>query len=79
MLCAAGILASCNQGRSTSLQRDEQGKIVVDTMPSAAYLSPEESMERIYLQPGYRLELVASEPMIHEPVAIAWTEMDGCS
>jgi len=72
MLCAAGILASCNQGGGTSLQRDEQGKIVVDTMPSAAYLSPKESMERIYLQPGYRLELVASEPMIHQPVAIAW-------
>ncbi|SEK30222.1 DUF7133 domain-containing protein [Parapedobacter koreensis] len=64
-------LSSCHR-RGGTLQRDEYGRIIVDTVPSGAYLSPEESMERIYLQPGYRLELVASEPMIHEPVAIAW-------
>src|SRR3546814_16500017 len=33
---------------------------------------PEESMKTIYLPQGYHLELVASEPMISEPVAIAW-------
>jgi len=53
-------------------KRDAPGRIIVDTNPSPAYLSPEESMARIYLQSGYRLELVASEPMVHEPVAIAW-------
>src|SRR5690606_41127366 len=63
--------ASCN-GPVKSLKRDESGKIIVDTVPSPAYLSPEQSIAQIYLQPGYRLELVASEPMIHEPVAIAW-------
>ncbi len=65
------VFAMC-QGPNKGLKRDEQGRIIVDTLPSATFLSPEESMERIYLQPGYRLELVASEPMIHEPVAIAW-------
>jgi mono/diheme cytochrome c family protein/glucose/arabinose dehydrogenase len=34
--------------------------------------SPEESMKRTVLPPGYRLELVASEPMIQEPVVIDW-------
>jgi mono/diheme cytochrome c family protein/glucose/arabinose dehydrogenase/HEAT repeat protein len=34
--------------------------------------SPAESMKKIVLPPGYRLELVASEPMIQEPVAIDW-------
>lgn len=71
ILSVAGLLFSCT-GPTRSLQRDETGQIVVDTLPSPTYLSPEESMEQIYLQPGYRLELVASEPMIHEPVAIAW-------
>jgi Cytochrome c. len=70
-LSIAGLSMSCN-GPGKSLKRDENGKIIVDTLPSPAYLSPEESMAQIYLQPGYRLELVASEPMIHEPVAIAW-------
>jgi len=54
------------------LKRDETGKIIVNTNPSSAYLSPQESMKAIHLQKGYRLELVASEPMIHEPVAITW-------
>ena len=35
-------------------------------------LTPAESMKKIVLPPGYRLELVASEPMIQEPVAIDW-------
>ncbi len=43
-----------------------------DPNPSTAYLSPEESMKKIYLPKGYHLELVASEPMISEPVVIAW-------
>lgn len=40
--------------------------------PLGTYLSPEESMKHIYLPEGYHLELVASEPMIKEPVTIAW-------
>ncbi len=40
--------------------------------PTGVYLSPEESMKTMFLPDGYRLELVASEPMIKEPVAIAW-------
>ena len=36
------------------------------------FLSPEESIKSFYLPEGYRVELVASEPMINEPVAITW-------
>jgi mono/diheme cytochrome c family protein/glucose/arabinose dehydrogenase len=56
----------------SALKRDAEGKIIVNTSPSPQYLSPEESLKAIHLQKGYHLELVASEPMIHEPVAIAW-------
>ena len=34
--------------------------------------SPAEAIAGFELPPGYRLELVASEPMIHEPAVIAW-------
>ena len=34
--------------------------------------SPEESMGMIDLAPGYRLELVAAEPLIEEPATMAW-------
>ena len=47
-------------------------KLPVDVNPSPAFLSPEESLRTFHLPSGYRLELVASESMLNEPVAIAW-------
>jgi mono/diheme cytochrome c family protein len=35
-------------------------------------LSPEQSLTKFIVPEGYHVELVASEPMITEPVAIAW-------
>jgi len=47
-------------------------KPVFNPNPTGTYLSPEESMKTMHLPKGYHLELVASEPMIKEPVTIAW-------
>ncbi len=44
----------------------------ITTNPDPAPLSPEESIEKFQLPPGYSVELVASEPMVQEPVAISW-------
>ncbi len=44
----------------------------VEPNPSSEFRSPEEELKTIKLPPGYRLELVASEPMIKEPVTLAW-------
>lgn len=46
--------------------------MVQDTNPPVEPLSPEASMSKIQLPPGYHIELVASEPMVQEPVAMAW-------
>lgn len=48
-----------------------------DTIPplapfSTIPLTPEQSQRAFVLPDGYHMELVASEPMITEPVAIAW-------
>jgi mono/diheme cytochrome c family protein/glucose/arabinose dehydrogenase len=40
--------------------------------PESPPLSPEEALKSFYMPPGYRIELVASEPLIQEPVAIDW-------
>jgi len=40
--------------------------------PPVVFMSPEESMKTMHLPKGYSMELVASEPMINEPVTIAW-------
>lgn len=38
--------------------------------PTSHVLAPEEALRSFYLPPGYRIELVASEPVIEDPVAI---------
>ncbi|MXV17654.1 c-type cytochrome [Pedobacter sp. HMF7056] len=71
LLCLSLAVYACKVAQ-TALKRDAAGKIIVDLNPSPAYLSPEESMKTIHLQKGYHLQLVAAEPMIHEPVAMVW-------
>ena len=44
----------------------------IDRNPSPIPLSPAESIKKIQLPPGYSIELVASEPMIQDPVALTW-------
>ncbi len=45
---------------------------VAKVLPSAKDLTIEESMKRFKLPPGYRIELVAQEPAIINPVCFAW-------
>ena len=35
-------------------------------------LSPADALKTFYMPPGYRLELVASEPLIHDPTVMEW-------
>ncbi|NIJ45693.1 mono/diheme cytochrome c family protein/glucose/arabinose dehydrogenase [Wenyingzhuangia heitensis] len=39
---------------------------------SSDFKSPKESLNSFYLPEGYEIQLVASEPMVDEPVTIAW-------
>ena len=39
-------------------------------------LSPAEALKTFYMPPGYHLELVASEPLVQNPIAIDW-DADG--
>ena len=44
----------------------------IQNPPIPNFYTPKESMKRIKLQDGFKLELVASEPTINEPVIIEW-------
>src|SRR5437588_8192540 len=37
-------------------------------------LSPEQSLKYLKTEPGLKVELVASEPLVVDPVAVAWDE-----
>ena len=49
---------------------------VLSTGDQSPPLSPADALKTFHMPPGYRIELVASEPMIQEPVAIDW-DTDG--
>lgn len=44
------------------------------SVPPAPVLTPDEALEAFVLQPGFRVELVASEPLIQDPVAMDFDE-----
>ncbi len=45
-----------------------------DVAPPSPALSAEEALATIQVKPGYRVELVAAEPMVEDPVAISFDE-----
>jgi mono/diheme cytochrome c family protein len=66
------FILSCNEKRSAAVLQEKFERVVVDTNPSVTPLSPQQSIEKIQLPPGFHVELVASEPMVQEPVALCW-------
>src|SRR5687768_9187061 len=66
------FVLGCKPPENKSVPRDIVESVEFNPKPSPVYLSPQESMETVHLPSGYHLELIASEPMIREPVAIAW-------
>ena len=56
-------------------QRDSAGQVQAPppkewNIPPAPVLKPEDALKSFRLQPGFRIELVASEPLVTEPVAM---------
>ncbi len=74
----AALVVTCTVSRPPQQQTvasagdDSSQKPVINPIANPAQLTPEQSLNAFRVPKGYRMELVASEPMIHEPVAIAW-------
>src|SRR5215216_4150428 len=47
--------------------------VPADKIPAAPALTPDEAMKSFKLAPGIKLELAAAEPLVQEPVAIAFS------
>jgi mono/diheme cytochrome c family protein/glucose/arabinose dehydrogenase len=71
LITISGLNFSCQEAKKEYKDVIYEKPEIVMEAPSD-FLSPAESMETFYLPEGYKIELVASEPMINEPVAIAW-------
>jgi len=42
--------------------------------PPAPVLGPEQALASFRIAPGFRIEAVATEPLIEDPIAMAWDE-----
>ena len=74
LLFSCVIIYNCSESKVTMQNHvgNPYPTRIFDSTPSVEYLDPEQSLKSFNLPAGYHLELVASEPMIKEPVAIAW-------
>lgn len=69
VLCSAPIVAA---PAGDSLDRDYGGEL---TRPQA--VEPADALGTFTVQPGYRMELVAAEPLVRDPTALAFDEAGG--
>ena len=58
-------------------QGDEPGEtqtpaVPKEKIPPAPVLPPNEALKSFKLQPGFRIEVAAAEPLVHDPVQIAF-------
>ena len=68
---AAAVTLAAGLVTASAFQGGQTWPPPVQEMPKESpVLSPADSMKTMVLPPGYHLELVASEPMIQEPVAV---------
>ena len=69
LLISGAVATSYGQSSPVNRQWPPDVQKVPDDSPS---LSPEEALKTFYMPPGYHLELVASEPLIQDPIAMDW-------
>ncbi len=69
VVLAAAVLVGHGQSSPANRPWPPGVQQVADASPP---LPPVEALETFYMPPGYRLELVASEPLVQDPTAIDW-------
>lgn len=70
--CFVIVITSCTKTKTKTYTDIIYTKPEIVKIPEVKFLSPEESLKTMHLPEGYRMELVASEPMINEPVVMEW-------
>src|SRR5881396_1015459 len=71
-------LSTVLTGLSLLAQQGDEGgepqtpRVSKELIPPAPALAPDQALKSFKLQPGFRIELVAAEPLVHDPVQIAF-------
>ncbi len=69
VLLAAAVATGYGQSSPANRQWPPDVQRVPDDSPA---LSPDAALKTFYMAPGYRLELVASEPLVQDPIVMDW-------
>ncbi len=69
LLIAAAAATLYGQSSPANRQWPPDVQKVGDDSPA---LSPEDALKTFYMAPGYHLELVASEPLVQDPIVMDW-------
>src|SRR6185503_18340928 len=75
-LAVPSVPAQNNASAKTSAAEDQPLRVPKEKIPPAPPLSPADALKTFKLQPGFRIELVASEPMVEDPVVVQF-DADG--
>jgi len=70
VVCASGFSAEVSKSRKPAPA--PKCLVPAELIPPSPARSPEEELKAFQLAPGIRVELVASEPMVAHPVAVAF-------
>jgi len=74
MFIAIAVLMVLGAASGRALQTAQWPPPVARVGAESPVLSPADELKTIVMPPGYRLELVASEPLIQDPVVIDWDQ-----
>src|ERR1044071_6287421 len=67
------LIASCARAQEGDKAGEEQRSLVPpERIPPSPPLAPEEALKTLRLQPGFRAELVAADPLVQNPIQIAF-------
>src|SRR5215216_5947236 len=69
-----GLVAHAQRGDKG--EKNQPLRVPREKIPPAPTLAPEEALNSFKVAPGFRIELVASEPLVEAPVAMAF-DADG--
>jgi len=66
------LLAACNNPSTSTKKTDSLS--LRNSIPESRVLAPDSAIDKMHIQPGYTVKLVAAEPLIAAPVALSFDE-----
>src|SRR5262245_46588997 len=74
-LLVLAAVTTYGAGQQTSIPNRQWPPGVQKVVDESPALSPAEALKTFYMPQGFRIELVASEPLVQDPIVMDWDPM----